>query len=72
MRPRESTERSGCLPALERPPSAALKLLDLLLAWLERSRSRERLATLDDRYLKDIGLSRYDVEHETRKWFWQD
>jgi len=37
----------------------------------ERLRQRRVLATLSDRDLKDIGVSRYDVEVELRKPFWR-
>ena len=37
----------------------------------ERLRQRRLLARLSDRDLKDIGVSRYDVEVELRKPFWR-
>lgn len=43
----------------------------VLLAWQDRARDRHRLASLDDRLLRDIGLSRADVEGEISKHFWQ-
>jgi uncharacterized protein YjiS (DUF1127 family) len=42
-----------------------------LQEWWERNRQRRSLGRLDDRLLKDIGLSRADVEHELSKPFWQ-
>ncbi|NJM92094.1 MAG: DUF1127 domain-containing protein [Rhodospirillaceae bacterium] len=39
--------------------------------WKERSRQRRELATLGDAILKDLGLSRADVESECRKHFWR-
>ena len=41
-----------------------------VLEWQERARQRYRLAELDDRMLKDIGLSRADVTREVEKPFW--
>lgn len=41
------------------------------IAWLDRVRDRRQLAALSDGMLKDIGISRADVEHETEKHFWQ-
>ncbi len=45
-----------------------------LRAWeraLERARQRRQLRRLDDRLLKDIGLSRADVEREADKPWWK-
>ncbi len=39
-------------------------------AWLGRARDRRALAALDDRTLKDIGLSRYDVSAELARRPW--
>lgn len=41
--------------------------------WLpmERGRQRRALAELDDRLLRDIGLTRTDVWHEIAKPFWR-
>lgn len=44
---------------------------DLVLAWQERATERAHLATLDDRLLRDIGLSRSDVERESSLPFWR-
>jgi uncharacterized protein YjiS (DUF1127 family) len=41
------------------------------LAWLERVRQRRQLQQLGDHMLKDIGLSRADVEAEASKPFWR-
>jgi uncharacterized protein YjiS (DUF1127 family) len=43
---------------------------DLFSTWLERVRERRQLHALDDRMLKDIGLTRADVEYEAQKRFW--
>jgi uncharacterized protein YjiS (DUF1127 family) len=50
---------------------AALAVAEVLLAWQERLRQRRHLSGLDDRLLKDIGLSRADVQREVEKPFWQ-
>jgi uncharacterized protein YjiS (DUF1127 family) len=39
--------------------------------WLDRSRSRRVLATLDSRQLRDVGLSADDGARECEKPFWQ-
>ena len=46
-------------------------LLDLLIRWQERAFERKRLAAMDDHVLRDIGLSRADIDQEVRKPFWQ-
>jgi uncharacterized protein YjiS (DUF1127 family) len=45
--------------------------MDTLLDWQERARQRHRLGEMDDHLLRDIGLSRADLEHETGKPFWR-
>lgn len=42
-----------------------------LLAWLERPRQRRQLGAMDERMLRDIGVSRSAAFAETQKWFWQ-
>ncbi|HYD29885.1 MAG TPA: DUF1127 domain-containing protein [Azospirillaceae bacterium] len=44
---------------------------NLLMTWQERHSQRRHLSTLSDRLLKDIGLSRADIEHEIEKPFWR-
>ena len=39
--------------------------------WLERRRQRRALLALDDKLLKDIGLSQADAWHEGHKPFWR-
>jgi uncharacterized protein YjiS (DUF1127 family) len=40
--------------------------------WRRRSRDRARLAALDDRMLRDIGITRADVEYLSNKPFWRE
>ena len=47
------------------------RLVATLLRWQERARQRAALAALDDRMLKDIGLTRADVTQEVSKPFWR-
>ena len=61
---------AGRLMAPSAPTSAAL-LAEALLTWFERARQRRRLGELSEHMLKDIGLSRADVEVEVAKPFWR-
>lgn len=40
--------------------------------WCRRSRERAELAGLDERTLKDIGLTRADAEFLSNKPFWRE
>ena len=61
----------GIVPARRRVPSNLSKSFDVLLVWLQRRRERRQLAGLSDHVLKDIGVTRADVDGETRKTFWR-
>lgn len=50
--------------------SIARTLVERLLTWQEAMAERQRLAELDDRQLRDIGLSRADIERELRRPLW--
>jgi uncharacterized protein YjiS (DUF1127 family) len=43
-----------------------------LREWRRRTRERAELAQLDDRTLKDIGLTRADAEFLSNKPFWRE
>ena len=51
--------------------TSAAVVVEGVLAWLERARQRRHLGELSDHMLKDIGLSRADVEAEVAKPFWR-
>jgi uncharacterized protein YjiS (DUF1127 family) len=46
-------------------------VFDLLATWVERARQRQALAGLDDRSLRDIGITRADAARECEKPFWR-
>lgn len=50
---------------------AALWLCNRLADWHASWRERQALEALDDRLLRDLGLTRDDVVQETAKPFWR-
>jgi uncharacterized protein YjiS (DUF1127 family) len=46
-------------------------LFDRLGTWRHRARERRMLGAFDDHMLKDIGLSRADIESEVSRPFWR-
>ncbi len=45
--------------------------IDLIFVWQERHRQRGELARMDQRMLRDLGLSSQDIAMEADKPFWQ-
>jgi uncharacterized protein YjiS (DUF1127 family) len=45
--------------------------MDTVLDWQDRARQRHNLLEMDDHLLRDIGLSRADLENEAAKPFWR-
>jgi uncharacterized protein YjiS (DUF1127 family) len=56
----------------EQPTSQLHPALALLDIWRRRLRDRRALALMDNRSLRDLGLTRYDAFCETRKPFWRE
>jgi len=71
------TPRSMALPAqtavrkCERPTSYLRRALAQLDIWRQRLRDRRALTLMDDRSLRDLGLTRYDALYEAHKPFWR-
>lgn len=55
-----------------RAPMPVLKLLARAFVRYRRQQQRTNLAMLDDRMLRDMGISRLEAERESRKPFWRD
>lgn len=64
--------RRGRPAALARLLRLPCRLVARLLLWRRRVCERALIAAFDDRTLRDIGLTRLDVEREYRKPFWRD
>jgi uncharacterized protein YjiS (DUF1127 family) len=47
-------------------------ILETLREWRRRARGRAELAALDERMLRDIGLSPADAEFPASKPFWRE
>ncbi len=76
------TTRSDCLEC--RPAAPALRIaaprglgafftsiLNRLAEWQERAEQRAQLARMDERMLKDIGVSSIEAAREADKPFWK-
>jgi uncharacterized protein YjiS (DUF1127 family) len=68
---RPLTSASAPRIQFSRPRGLFTYLADRLLEWQERARSRVLLGRLDDRMLRDMGLTRADVDVEAGKPFWR-
>jgi uncharacterized protein YjiS (DUF1127 family) len=49
-----------------------LSVIRLMGIWRQRARMRRQLSQLDDRQLRDIGISPIDIEREIIKPFWSE
>lgn len=75
------TTRTDCLdcppvPAAAFAPTRGVgaffaAMCNRLAEWQERAEQRAHLAGMDDRMLKDIGVSAVDATHEADKPFWK-
>lgn len=51
--------------------AAVQQAADAIATWRERARMRHQLLLLDDRLLRDIGISRLQARSEAEKPFWR-
>ena len=63
-------EKIDQVPVMTRFSKLLINVFETLQRRLDRQRSRQQLAKLDDRMLQDVGLNRADVEKEMDKSFW--
>lgn len=54
-----------------RRPGGLVAFVEAVLAWQDRARQRQLLARMDDRLLRDMGLTRTDIAIEAEKPFWR-
>jgi uncharacterized protein YjiS (DUF1127 family) len=66
-------DRTSTLPRVEHRTRkrSFTDFVEAVILWIERQRERQALLRLDDRMLRDIGLTRVDVEREADKPFWR-
>lgn len=57
-------------PRLPLIAALAVRFAVVVTKWEQRRRSRINLGRLDDRLLRDVGLTRYQAETETSRYFW--
>lgn len=48
------------------------QLTKTVSTWRTRNRDRIYLAKMNDRLLRDIGMTRTEAENEANKYFWQN
>lgn len=48
----------------------AVRFAASVTKWEQRRRSRVNLGRLDDRLLRDVGLTRHQANSETSRYFW--
>jgi uncharacterized protein YjiS (DUF1127 family) len=65
-------EVSASSPVWSRVRKLLAAVVNALLVWHARSSDRGRLLDMDDRMLRDIGVSRAAVRQEAMKPFWRN
>ena len=68
-----SSAVTGTIPSISLKGAGSLivKMVDTVLDWQDRARERHRMAMMSDHLLRDIGVSRADLEMEYEKPFWR-
>jgi uncharacterized protein YjiS (DUF1127 family) len=56
---------------IERVEGFSTKAVNIARTWVRRSNDRRMLVRMNDHMLSDIGLTRFDVNVEADKHFWQ-
>ena len=58
-------------PMAAAPTMRLIDVVDRVFTWIERSRQHAQLARIDVTAMQDLGISRADLDAESRKHFWQ-
>jgi len=56
---------------IERVEGFTTQTTDIVRTWVRRSNDRRMLVRMNDHMLNDIGITRFDVNVEAGKHFWQ-
>jgi uncharacterized protein YjiS (DUF1127 family) len=64
------TIKSPLVTFLHSLQSALVRVVDTVSCWREATIQRRALLALDDRLLRDIGMSRADAVREAKRPFW--
>jgi len=56
---------------IERVERFSTKAVNIARTWVRRSNDRRMLDRMNDHMLNDIGLTRFEVNLEVDKYFWQ-
>jgi uncharacterized protein YjiS (DUF1127 family) len=67
-----TTMLNGMGAAETRRSGVLVKLVHSIRRWHELSRQRSQLARLDERTLRDLGISHAEARQEARRRFWDD
>jgi uncharacterized protein YjiS (DUF1127 family) len=71
MTTRSDVGVSATSPIRARVRNLLVRIVDTLFVWHARSSDRRRLLGMDDRILRDIGVTRIAIRQEAMKPFWR-
>ena len=61
---------AGLVHAARLTDRGLVRLFDVIFEWRAWSAERDLMRSLDDRMLRDVGLTRVDIERELSRPFW--
>ncbi len=62
---------AGLVRAARLTDRGLIRAFDFIFEWRARATERDVMRSLDDRMLRDVGLTRVDIERELSKPFWE-
>jgi uncharacterized protein YjiS (DUF1127 family) len=67
-----TTTLAGIKAQNARIPSLFARVGRRIRRWRDLNRQRWQLAKMDERTLRDLGISHIEARQEARRWFWDD